>query len=83
MAEWYLSDESLFLNCVKDSCSCDFVFFVKSGDRFTTKQLDFGSSYLKWVGIFCDGKYCGAHPAINFMLFGVWRSMRIDQILEE
>jgi hypothetical protein len=83
MAEWYLSDEPLVLICVKNSYSCNFGLFVKSGDSCTTKQLDFGSSYLKWVGIFRDGKYCGAHPAINFMLFGVWRSMRIDQILED
>jgi hypothetical protein len=33
---------------------------VKSGSECVTKQLDFGASYLNWVGIFCDGKYCGA-----------------------
>ena len=91
MDELYLSDKPVVLMCIKNSYSCNTGSVIGynygniqilCGQRCLTKQLDFGSSYLKWVGIFIDNKYYGAHLAKNFINLAIFRDNRIDQILE-
>lgn len=82
MAEWYLTDKPIILICINDSYSCINNTVVKSGWQCYTKQLDFGGSYLNWVGIFINDIYYGAHRSENFVSLAMWRDMRIDQILD-
>ena len=87
MAEWYISNSPIILMCIKNSHSCATNCYnysniiINNGQQCYTKQLDYGEDYLKWIGIFVDGVYYGAHRADNFVNLIEWRNMRIEQIL--
>jgi hypothetical protein len=89
MAEWYLSDKPIRLICIRNSWSCitdNYAYsniFVECDSECFTKQLDFGASYLNWVGIWCGDKYCGAHQSDRFISLFKFRDERIRSILDE
>ena len=83
MTDYYISNEVPILICINDSISVISNKFtnIKIGSLCNTKQLDFGASYLNYIGVFIEGVYYGAHSTKNFVTLGEFRNMRILEIL--